>query len=145
MDWCRLCSGSINKTNISVSLNDEIDLNVTFKDMIEYYCRIKLDVKSSLSEKVCFVCKSLIEKFIKFCDMTENVQLKLKDVKNEISFQEICINRNQEDSETDEDSQHFFEEIIKEEPVLSCVTKKKRKRGRVNNVYFSNTTENLII
>lgn len=123
-----MCGENVNKTNNSVSLDDEIDLNVTFKDMIEYYCRIKLDDKSSLSQKVCFGCKSIIENFIKFCDMTDNVQSKLK---NDISFQRNCIDIKCENSIIDEDSaiQHSFKETKKEDPVLTSVI--KRKRGRV--------------
>lgn len=135
LDRCRLCDGSINKTSFSVSLNDEIDINVTFKDMIEYYCHIKLDDKSSLSQKVCFVCKSMIENFIKFCDITDNIQLKLKAVKNDTNFQKMWIVENHDSTKIDEDSD---EQIKQEDPVISNVIKIRRKRGRVNNIYNKN-------
>lgn len=138
LDKCRLCGGSINKTYFSVSLNDEIDLNVTFNDMIEYYCHIKLDDNSSLSQQICFVCKSIIENFIKFCDKTENFQLKLKAVKKDTNFQKIWIVENHDIPKVDENSN---KEVTQGDPVINNEIQIRNKRRRVNNIFDTNNSK----
>ena len=136
-NWCRLCGKNIIKTDLSFSLDDEIDVNITFKFLIEYYCRIKLDDKSSLPQNVCNDCRTIIDNFIKFCDKSENFQIKLKDDNNNI----LCIVKSEDEPIIVEEYQNLLEEIIQEDKQTSIVVKKvkkvkkEKKLGRVNNIH----------
>lgn len=76
---CRLCGKTKCVIDLIVELNDDSSkLNVSFKNIIERYCRIELDSNKLLPQSVCDECKEFIDKIISFCDTTEAVQIKLK-------------------------------------------------------------------
>lgn len=139
-DRCRLCGKNLNTINIAVSLNDEIDVNVTFKYLVEYYCRIELGAESSLPQNVCYDCKSIVENFIMFCDNAENIQLKLKDDKCLINVQRNFNVNNHDEPNTDEQSQSLLEiiqEDQKEDLLTTSVINEEIKlvKRRVNNIH----------
>lgn len=142
-DRCRLCGKNLNKINVAVSIDDEIDVNVTFKYLIEYYCRIKLGAESSLPQNVCFDCKAIVENFIMFCDNAENIQLKLKDNKCVINVQRNFNVNNHDEPNIDEKSQSLLEEIILEDQKEGLLTssdikeKIKLVKKRVNKLFIT--------
>lgn len=103
-NFCRSCGKSMNKINFIVSLDDEIDLNICFKDVIEYYCRIHLDDKNTLPQNVCFGCKTTIDNFIKFCQMLKEEKC---DINSDIDYKVD----NYEKLNLDENSQELIAEI----------------------------------
>lgn len=76
---CRLCGVIEFDNELVITLECESE-NVTFADLIEYFCRINLDRKnSSLSQEVCRKCKCILENFMYFCDGVEKHQQLLKE------------------------------------------------------------------
>lgn len=57
-----------------IDLNDETSLNVSFKEFVEYFCRFRLAAGMILPQRVCQICKSMLDQFMTFCDAAENMQ-----------------------------------------------------------------------
>lgn len=76
---CRLCGKNKSVIDLVVELKDEpSEYNSSFKNIIECYCRVELDSYKLLPQSVCNECKEFIDKFISFCDIIEEVQIKLR-------------------------------------------------------------------
>lgn len=74
---CRLCGLEKTERELVVTLQSETE-NVSFMELIQYFCRIELDQDPSLSQNVCKTCKVSLESFMLFCDHLERHQQLLK-------------------------------------------------------------------
>lgn len=79
---CRLCGVEKPSSELVITLQSESQ-KVTLIDLVEYFCRIRLDRDKKLSQEVCKVCKVSLESFMYFCDTIEKHQKSLLSVKNE--------------------------------------------------------------
>lgn len=74
---CRLCGEQKAEGDLVIDLNDETSLNVSFKEFVEYFCRFRLAAGMILPQRVCQVCKSMVDQFMTFCDAAEMMQKSL--------------------------------------------------------------------
>ena len=74
---CRLCGEEKAKEELVIDLNDETSLNVSFKECVEYFCRFRLAAGMILPQRVCQVCKSMVDQCMTFCDAAKIVQKSL--------------------------------------------------------------------
>lgn len=74
---CRLCGHKKAESEFVTTLNRETE-NVSFFELIQYFCRIELDPNPLLSQNVCRTCKVSLESFMLFCDHLERHQQILK-------------------------------------------------------------------
>lgn len=74
---CRLCGEQKAEDDLVIDLNDETSLNVSFKEFVQYFCRFRLAAGMILPQRVCQVCKSMVDQFMTFCDAAEKMQKSL--------------------------------------------------------------------
>lgn len=73
---CRLCGSEKSSDELVISLQKEIGI-ITFKEFIEFYCRITLDSDPDLPQTVCISCRNSLSQFSEFSYLVEQQQLKL--------------------------------------------------------------------
>src|SRR5690349_7474734 len=83
---CRLCGCAKSFDELVISLQKSIGI-VSFKEFVEYYCRITLKSDPDLPQQVCLTCKDSVVKFSEFSYSVETQQSLLekkdpKDIKN---------------------------------------------------------------
>jgi Zinc-finger associated domain (zf-AD) len=79
MEVCRLCGAEKKPQDLVISLSEEIQI-ITFREFVEYYCRIELDQALNLPQKVCQSCKNSVVKFAEFSYIVDEQQ-KMFDIK----------------------------------------------------------------
>lgn len=90
---CRLCGLKKHPSELVITLKSQSE-NVSFLDLVEYFCRITLDKDEKLPQTVCKKCKISLEVFMYFCDGVERHQVYLKEssiLKSEIARQSSCV------------------------------------------------------
>lgn len=73
MELCRLCGKSKRKAELVITLQEPVQI-ITFKEFVEYYCRLKLVDGSNLPQSVCEECKTIIVNFSAFTYKVEQIQ-----------------------------------------------------------------------
>lgn len=82
---CRLCAGAKSDSDIISSISDIEDENLTLNNYIGYYCRIELNCDPNLPQKVCRVCRLLLEAFIAFTDNLKKAEIRLTKVNPQVN------------------------------------------------------------
>lgn len=82
MNICRLCGCEKSSDELVISLQEDIG-SISFKEFVEYYCRITLELSVRLPTKVCLSCKSSLVKFSEFSYSVEKQQLKFENKETE--------------------------------------------------------------
>lgn len=52
MEMCRLCGKETSSNNLIISLNDVIKDDITFLELVEFYCRLVLAKSQELPQRV---------------------------------------------------------------------------------------------
>lgn len=153
MPLCRLCGNDKSSDELVISLLEELKC-ITFKDLVEYYCRFTFDPDPDLPQLICRACKETVVKFSELSYTGEINQalfeknessvdsekirepeakkLKFDDAKNDTVLEEIISEEKWPESE-DEDKQEPEEEIVAKKPKLGVV--RKSMRARTESIY----------
>lgn len=94
MELCRLCGEDKQQSELVTSLDEENEI-ITFKELIEYYCRIELNSDKNLPQKVCKTCGDLAVMFTHFILKVDQTQTKLQAIKAESVIESTSCNENE--------------------------------------------------
>lgn len=83
MELCRLCGCEKSSEDLVIALSEEIQI-ITFREFVEFYCRISLDASKNLPQRVCRSCKMNVVNFSEFSYLVEKQQEKF-DIKPNIA------------------------------------------------------------
>ena len=76
---CRLCGKQKFFIDMVIEIHDEfMETKLSCKDIIQKYCHVELDSNKLLALSVCDEYKGTIQHFVSFCNVVEQVQLKMK-------------------------------------------------------------------
>ncbi|CAG9799241.1 unnamed protein product [Chironomus riparius] len=133
---CRLC-GNISPAKIQLS--DKIKGFLSFKEFVEYFCRIDLDdpgIANKLPTSVCQDCYYVLLNFCKFTITVEKLQNKFKNrlpqEEHPVSYNKVALKRKHEDNPQKESSGGTNDCNIKDESD-SRLSIKRNKIFRTND------------
>ncbi|CAO1325312.1 unnamed protein product [Diamesa serratosioi] len=78
-ELCRLCAKQKCFIDMVMEVHDVfMETKLSCKDIVQKYCHVNLDYNKLLPQSVCDECKGTIEHFVSFCQIVEQVQIKLQ-------------------------------------------------------------------
>jgi Elongation factor 1 gamma, conserved domain/Zinc-finger associated domain (zf-AD) len=89
MDRCRFCGQKKKIFEFCYEIEDETESGKTYKDIVEHFCRVKINSDKSISQVICENCRITVENFNDFASKYIHVQSLFKDEKKSFNLHDF--------------------------------------------------------